>query len=71
MCDTTMQSQEFYCTLANDLYGDTMQQPENNDYSKSGPAESPEVGIYEQPVEVMGESGVNSYETPQVLSTEK
>ena len=68
MYDTT-ESQEFYCTLANTLYNDT-NAPENHDYSKCGPAESSEGGIYEQPVQP-DESGAYPYEVPQALLTKK
>ena len=67
----TIQSQKFYCTLANDLYSDT-NAPENHGYSKCGPTEAPEGDIYtfEQPVQ-SDEGGANPYETPKSLSTNK
>ena len=63
----TSQSQELYCTLGNEIYGNANASDPSNDYSKCGPAESPEAGIYEQPVVEFDECGANPYETPQSL----
>lgn len=39
VASSTTQSQEFYHTVANDLYDDTGAKPEDHDYSRCGPAE--------------------------------
>ena len=64
------QSQEFYRTVDNDLYGDAEAPGPTDEYSKRGPADSPECGIYDQP-EYYDESGANPYETPQSLFAKK
>ena len=65
------QSQEVYCTVANDLYADTST-PAQHDYSKCGPADSPddENYMYIQ-TNQLDESEASTYETPNTLVTSK
>ena len=65
----TMQSQEFYCTVVNDLYADTSAAA-HHDYYKCGPADSPDDENYtyvRTNQKVVSET--STYGTPNVLVT--
>ena len=66
----TAQPQGFYRIMNNDFYGDADAPDPKDEYSKCGPAESPQCGIYEQPVH-HDESAANPYEVPQSLLEKK
>ena len=69
--ENPVQSGEVYRTVANELYADTSA-PANYDYSKCGPADSPDYKNYtyvqtNQP----DEDGASPYEIPNTLVTSK